>query len=237
MVPLWDENRGYRIPWVNYSLVVINILVFLYETSLGDRLEGFFNQYAAIPAKITPAVAAVFQGDFSAAGLLLPLVTAMFLHGGILHIASNMLYLWIFGDNVEESMGHFNYLLFYLICGVVSIVAQTYLNPNSVIASLGASGAIAGVLGAYIVKFPRAPVQAVFPLGFIPIPFRIPAIWFLGFWFFQQVLNSLATFSVRNVPAMEQGGVAYLAHAAGFVAGVLLVFVFARETDPYKLRR
>ncbi|BAC92204.1 rhomboid family intramembrane serine protease [Gloeobacter violaceus] len=237
MVPLWDENRGYRIPWVNYGLIVTCIAVFIYEISLGEKqLEIFINQYAAVPAVIVPALGAIFQGDLGAVGLLAPLVTAMFLHGGILHLAGNMLYLWIFGDNVEERMGHFGYLAFYLICGVVSILAQTFLESGSKIASLGASGAIAGVLGAYIVMFPRAPVQGIFPLGFIPIPFKLPAVWFIGIWFLQQFLSTLATVNTSNVPDMEEGGVAYFAHAAGFVAGLVLVRVFARETDPYKRR-
>lgn len=234
MVPIWDENRGYRVPWVNYSLILANILVFIYEITLDDKqLESFINHYAAVPAKLTPIIGAVLHGQLNDVGLLLPLITAMFLHGGFLHIAGNMLYLWIFGDNVEDRMGPVGYLIFYLLCGVVSILAQTYLEPTSSIASLGASGAIAGVLGAYIVKFPRAPVQAIFPLGFIPIPFRIPAIWFIGFWFVQQALSSVAALSVRNVPHMDKGGVAYLAHAAGFIVGAVLVNVFARDGDPY----
>lgn len=237
MVPIRDENESYTVPYVNYALIVVNVFVFLYETTLGDRgLERLLYQYAVVPKTLMPALDAVLGGHFNAALGLLPLLTAMFLHGGFLHVAGNMLYLWIFGDNIEERMGHFGYLLFYLFCGVLASLVQSFFNAGSGLPSLGASGAIAGVLGAYIVKFPNVQVRAIFPIGFIPFPFRISAIWFLGFWFFQQALNSYATLGTRTTVGVEQGGVAYLAHASGFLAGVLVAFLLPNP-DPYKQMR
>jgi membrane associated rhomboid family serine protease len=237
MVPIRDENESYTVPYVTYALIALNVLVFLYETTLGERaLERFFYHYAVVPKALMPALGAVLGGNFAAAGGLLPLLTAMFLHGGILHIAGNMLYLWIFGDNVEERMGHVGFLLFYLFCGVIASLVQSFFNAGSAIPSLGASGAIAGVLGAYIVKFPNAQVRAIFPIGFIPFPFRISAVWFLGFWFLQQALNSFASLGAPSTTGVEQGGVAYLAHASGFVAGVLIGLLLPNP-DPYRTSR
>jgi membrane associated rhomboid family serine protease len=237
MVPIRDENESYIVPFVTYALILINIAVFVYELSLNERgLERFFATYAVVPTKLLPTLGALFAGNLGAVDGLLPLLTAMFLHGGFLHIASNMLYLWIFGDNVEERMGHFGFLLFYLVCGVVASLAQSFFNAGSSIPSLGASGAIAGVLGAYIVKFPNAQVRAIFPIGFIPIPFRISAIWFLGFWFVQQALNSFASLSAPSTVGMDQGGVAYLAHASGFLLGVLVALVLPNP-NPYRKYR
>lgn len=239
MVPIRDENPSYNVPYVTYALILINIVVFVYELSLGENsLEGFFNRYAAVSNKIAPAVGELINGDVGAAAQLTPLITAMFLHGGFLHVAGNMLYLWVFGDNVEDRMGHFGFLVFYLLCGALSILVQVFFNPDSSIPSLGASGAIAGVLGAYIVQFPRAKVQAIFPLGFIPIPFNITAIWFLGWWFVQQAFYGVADLGARSAVGMEQGGVAYWAHAGGFVIGAILVFFFVRDPrSPYQRSR
>jgi membrane associated rhomboid family serine protease len=227
MVPIRDDNPSYRTPIITYALILANIGLFFYEMSLGEQLGAFLNQYAVIPAKITAVVQLLLQGKFAALPGLTPLITAMFLHGGFLHVAGNMLYLWIFGDNVEDQLGPVGFLFFYVLCGVGASLIQLYFNPLSQIPNLGASGAIAGVLGAYVVLFPRAKVQAVFPLGFIPIPFKISAIYFLGWWFVQQSLYGVADLGTRTNVGMEQGGVAYWAHAGGFFIGATLVWLFS----------
>ncbi len=150
------------------------------------------------------------------------LITSQFLHGGFLHIAGNMLFLWIFGNNVEDKLGHFKYLFFYLTCGVLAGLSQGYVSPYSEIPSLGASGAIAGVMGAYILRFPQAQILTLIPLGIFITTVRIPAVFFLGFWFVQQALYSFASLNVQTNVGMESGGVAYWAHAGGFVFGFIL---------------
>lgn len=237
MVPIRDDNKTYTLPFINYLLILVNILVFVFELSLEDRaLNRFLMEYAVVPAKLWPVFNHVLNGDLGALPLLLPLLSAMFLHGGFLHVAGNMLYLWIFGDNIEDRLGHFGYLCFYLLCGVFASLVQSVFSPESMIPSLGASGAIAGVLGAYIVKFPRVQVQAIFPIGFIPIPFKISAVWLLGFWFVQQAFNGVASVGTRTMTGVEQGGVAYWAHASGFVIGALIAVLFVRDPDPYRRR-
>jgi membrane associated rhomboid family serine protease len=153
---------------------------------------------------------------------ILTLITSQFLHGSFLHIAGNMLYLWIFGNNIEERLGHFKYLIFYLTCGALAALAQWYFSPFSSIPSLGASGAIAGVMGAYIIRFPHAQILTLIPLGFFITTVRIPAIFFLGFWFVQQAISGVASLDTASNIGMESGGIAYWAHAGGFVFGFIL---------------
>lgn len=150
------------------------------------------------------------------------LITSQFLHAGFLHVAGNMLFLWIFGNNVEDKLGHFKYLFFYLTCGVLASLTQWYFSQNSGIASLGASGAIAGVMGAYILRFPTAEIATLIPLGFFFPVVRIPAFYFLGFWFVQQALYGVAQLEAPANIGMENGGIAYWAHAGGFVFGAIL---------------
>jgi membrane associated rhomboid family serine protease len=229
VVPLNDNNPTKITPYVVYGLIAINVLVFLYELSLSSAaLEQFFFRYAVVPKELTFALN---SGDFS---LLLPelmsLITSQFLHGGFLHIAGNMLFLAVFGNNIEDKMGHIRFLIFYLACGVLAALAQWFFSMNSPIPALGASGAIAGVLGAYIIRFPRARILTLVPLGFFFFTVRIPAIFFLGFWFFQQALLGVASL---NAPSSinAEGGVAYWAHAGGFVFGVLLAPLFGLFSD------
>jgi membrane associated rhomboid family serine protease len=144
------------------------------------------------------------------------------LHGGFLHVAGNMLFLWIFGNNVEDKLGHVKFLIFYLACGILAGLSQWFFSTSSVVPSLGASGAIAGVMGAYILRFPRAEILTLVPLGFFMWTFRVPAFFFLGFWFAQQALYSFASLSVPTNVGMQSGGVAYWAHAGGFVFGAVL---------------
>jgi membrane associated rhomboid family serine protease len=220
VVPLRDDNPTRIVPVVTYAILVINIVVFVYELSLGPDLEAFFRVWAVIPRELS----AYFLGEPT--GLPFPawitLITSQFLHAGLLHVAGNMLFLWIFGNNVEDKLGHVRFLIFYLACGVLAGLAQWFFSSGSVIPSLGASGAIAGVMGAYILRFPRVEVLTLVPLGLFMWTFRIPAIFFLGFWFVQQAFYSVASLNVPANVGMQGGGVAYWAHAGGFIFGAIL---------------
>jgi membrane associated rhomboid family serine protease len=228
MFPISDDNPTRTIPYVTYGLILINILVFLYELSLPeDALEQFFYSTAVVPIELTASL----QGAFEAVGQLpewSTLITSQFLHGGWLHLLGNMLFLWIFGNNVEDELGHAKYLLFYLLCGVLAALTQWFFSPVSEIPSLGASGAIAGVMGAYIVKFPRARILTLISI----FPIRVPAFVFLGLWFVQQAFYSFASLDVPTNIGMESGGVAYWAHAGGFIFGALLGLLFGIRKDP-----
>lgn len=217
MFPIGDENRGQRLkPVVNNALILANVVVFLYEFLLSDRgLVEFIYRWGAVPRQI-------------ADGLELPtLLTSMFLHGGWLHLIGNMLFLWVFGDNVEDTMGHLGYLTFYLLTGVAAALAQVAISPASEVPLVGASGAISGVLGAYIVLFPRGKIRTAFLIYFIPLVFLVPAWIQIGIWIVLQFVNGLASLGVRTQET--GGGVAYFAHIGGFIAGVALVWVFKDE--------
>lgn len=221
MFPINDDNPTSRTAYVTYTLVVLNVLIFIYELSLTPpQLERFFQLYAVIPRELT----ANFNGISVNQPVLEPLtlITSQFLHGGFAHIFGNMLFLWIFGNNIEDQLGHLKYLIFYLACGALAALSQWFFSTQSALPSLGASGAIAGVLGAYILRFPHARVRTLIFLGpFITFP-RIPAIFFLGIWFFQQALYGVASLNVPSNIGMENGGVAYFAHIGGFVFGAIL---------------
>ncbi len=221
MVPLSDRNPTLITPYITYGLIGINCLVFLYELTLSaPQLAAFFDQWAIVPQDLT----ASFAGNLGEQSRpeWITLLTSQFLHGGFLHVGGNMLFLWVFGNNVEDRLGHWRYVLFYLSCGTLAGLTQWYVNMDSMIPSLGASGAIAGVLGAYILRFPRAKVLTLIPLGFLLLSYEIPAWVFLGFWFLQQAFYSVASLGVQTSIGMEQGGIAYWAHAGGFVFGAIL---------------
>jgi membrane associated rhomboid family serine protease len=221
VVPIRDENPTRGTAYVTYALIILNILVFIYEATLmGPRLETFFDTWAIVPSQLTASFAGSPRHSLPAEALTL--VTSQFLHGGILHLGGNMLYLWIFGNNVEDEMGHTRFLIFYLLCGIFAGLAQYFFAADSSIPSLGASGAIAGVLGAYVLRFPQARVLAAIPIFIIFFTFRVPAILFLGFWFVQQAFYGVASFGAPTNIGMESGGIAYWAHAGGFVVGAVL---------------
>ena len=218
MVPLRDNNPISITPYVTYGLFIANIAVFVYQLSLSEpQLERFFHVAAMVPCELSGSCPVIGQ---------LPewmtLFTSQFLHGGFLHIAGNMLFLWIFGNNIEDRLGHIKYLIFYLSCGALAALAQWFFSQNSGIPSLGASGAIAGIMGAYILRFPHAKVLTLIPLGFFLTTFNLPAYLYLGFWFLQQAFFSFASLGVRTNVGMESGGIAYWAHAGGFVVGAVL---------------
>ncbi len=221
MVPIRDKNPTTITPYVTYGLIAVNVLAFLYEASLPPQaLNGFLNLFAVVPRELTQSFSGVTINQPVPEWAFL--ITSQFLHGGFLHLAGNMLFLWIFGNNVEEKLGRFKYLLFYLACGVLASLAQWFFAQDSAIPSLGASGAIAGVMGAYILRFPRVEIVGVIPLGFFFPTFRVPAFFFLGFWFIQQAFYGLASLEAPTNIGMESGGIAYWAHAGGFVFGAIL---------------
>lgn len=231
MVPLRDDNPTQITPYVTYALIAANILVFLYELSLAPpQLERFFQTWAIVPRELT----ASFSGQLPPQPVpeWTTLFTSQFLHGGLLHIAGNMLFLWIFGNNVEDRLGHVKYLIFYLACGALAGLTQWFFSAYSSVPSLGASGAIAGVLGAYILRYPQAKVLTLVPLGIVLVPFRIPAIFFLGIWFAQQLLYGVASLNAPTNIGMEGGGVAYWAHAGGFVFGAILGPLLGLFSEP-----
>ncbi len=221
MVPLKDDNPIRITPYVTYGLIAVNILVFLQEAMLGGpQLDRFFHQWALVPLELTQSFA-VGPSRFSF-NEWQTLISSQFLHGGFLHLGGNMLYLWIFGNNLEEQMGRLRFLLFYLLCGVLAALAQWFFGPDSTVPSLGASGAIAGVMGAYIFRYPTIKILTLVPLGIFFFTARIPAIVYLGIWFVQQALYGLASLQVPTNIGMESGGIAYWAHAGGFVFGAVL---------------
>ena len=215
MIPISDDLRPRRFPIVNYFLIAANVVVFLYELSLGSQLDAFTTQYALIPAQVT---AGIDLGDFR------NIFIGMFLHAGWLHLLGNMLYLWIFGDNVEDRFGHFGYLIFYLFGGVIAAFAHTLLNPTSIVPTVGASGAIAAVLGAYLILFPRSRVYTFIPLGFFTRLTPLPAVLVLGVWFVLQLFNG-----VVSVGTGDMGGTAFWAHIGGFVFGMLMGLLMKRN--------
>ena len=208
MIPIRDSIPTRRVPIVNYALIGANLLVFLLMWLAGPEQERLVYQFALIPASFSNGID---LGDIS------DIFTSMFMHAGIAHIAGNMLYLWIFGDNVEDRLGSFKYLLFYLAGGLVASLTHLLFNPNSQIPTVGASGAIAAVLGAYLIIYPRSRIATFIPLGFFMRLAMVSASVVLGFWFILQLFNGFL-----SIGAADVGGVAFWAHIGGFVAGVVL---------------
>jgi rhomboid family protein len=218
MIPLKDLNPRRSFPFVTLLLIVVNALVFFFELSLPARAgQEFMMEFGMIPARLRLALA---SPRVPLSGAAFPLFTSMFLHGGWLHIIGNMWFLWIFGDNVEDRLGHLRYLGFYLICGVGAGLAHTIFNWNSSLPSVGASGAISGVMGAYIVLFPRSRVLTLVPLIIFWFTVELPAYLILGYWFLIQFFSGLGSLGLK-----QAGGVAWWAHIGGFLLGVFLVGV------------
>jgi len=225
MIPLKDNVPSRTFPLVNVTLILVNCLVFLYELSLGPHLFLFIERYGIIPARFFQPQG--FDAD-TMRGVITPLCSFMFIHGGWLHVVGNMLYLWIFGDNVEDRMGHPGYLLFYISCGIASGLVQLLISPSSQLPIVGASGAIAGVMGAYLLLYPYARVVTLLFFFVIVQVVHIPAFFFLGFWFMLQFFSG--SFSLGG----QEGGVAWWAHIGGFLCGLLLVVPFTRRKKPVR---
>src|SRR6266478_1424409 len=227
MLPLRDDQARYSTPWVNYFLMGLNLLIFFFEASLDRRsLATLIGQFGVVPSHFTAFLAG--SPVYPVLVIALPFFTSMFLHGSWMHVIGNMWFLYIFGDNVEDYLGHFQYLVFYLLVGLIAMATQIVVDPYSRVPTLGASGAIAGVLGAYFVLYPRARVLTWFFVFLI----HIPAWIVLGYWFVLQFLSGTATalaYEGRNV-----GGIAFWAHVGGFVAGVVLIKLFPERQRRYR---
>jgi membrane associated rhomboid family serine protease len=229
MIPLRAENKRRGAAVITTLLIVVNVVVFLYQLSLPPQAgEALVESFGVVPARTAELLEG--PGD-RVEGLrvelaLLPLVTSMFLHGGWLHLLGNMLFLWVFGASVEDRLGHLRYLIFYLICGLGAGVIHIVANWGSALPSIGASGAISGVLGAYIVLFPRSRILTLVPLLFFFFTVRLPALLMLGYWFLIQFLSGVTTLGREN-----QGGVAWWAHIGGFVLGVFIALALREGSN------
>jgi len=216
MIPLKDLNPRRTTPFVTVLIILANVAVFLYQVSLGPRAgQALIYAFGMVPVRVELLLTGHPVAMNQAFG---PLLTSMFLHGGWLHIIGNMWFLWIFGDNIEDTLGHFNYLLFYLVCGVAAGITHTLANLNSTVPAVGASGAISGVLGAYMVLFPGSRVLTLIPLFVIWFTVQLPAVVILGYWFLIQFLSGLG-----SLGAGMEGGTAWWAHIGGFILGAVLV--------------
>jgi rhomboid family protein len=210
VIPLRDVIPSRTVPFVTVSIILLNAAAWFLEISMSqDELHRFLLTYGVVPARFVPVT----------------LLTSMFLHGGWGHVIGNMWYLWIFGDNVEDAFGHGRFLVFYLLCGTTAAIGQIVIEPTSLIPTIGASGAIAGVMGAYFVTYPRSRVLTLIPIFLLNVV-EVPAVVLLGFWFLMQLFNAGAVAAAANT---GQGGVAFAAHVAGFVVGAAGVFVFRKR--------
>ncbi len=225
MIPLRDTNPSSSFPLVTVSIIVVNTLVFLYETGLGRALDRFILVYGFVPA-VYFHVSHVEPWNLPAR--FVPMVSSMFLHGGWMHLIGNMWTLWIFGDNVEDRLGKGRYLLYYFVCGVVACYVHYLTGPRSGVPVVGASGAIAGVMGGYLILFPRARIVTLVPIFIFLQIITVPAVFFLAFWFLLQLLNGTVASA-----ASFGGGVAWWAHVGGFTAGALMTLPKRREHYSY----
>lgn len=216
MFPLYDLNRSSSRPIVTAFLITVNILVFLYEVSLDPySRHHFISEFGVVPARLQ----------------LFDFVTSMFMHGGWMHIIGNMWFLWIFGDNVEDILGRGRFLIFYLACGIFAALAQILVSSDSRVPMIGASGAIAGVMGAYVMKFPHARVVTLIPIIIFFTTIEVPAILMLVYWFLIQLFSGLGSVSDMN---LSQGGVAFFAHVGGFIAGMVLIKIFPTKRPQWR---
>ena len=228
MIPLRDDQPTFSTPFVNYFLIALNVVVFFWELQQGHRaLNSFMFEFGVVPHRTLAVLTGHAYGGLATA--VLPLFTSMFLHASFLHVAGNMLFLCIFGDNIEDYLGHFTYLFFYLASGVAAGVTHILLNQGSRAPLVGASGAIAGVMGAYFILYPRARVLIWFPPIFL---FHAPAWLMLGYWFVGNFLSGTVTAIAET--SQTSGGIAFWAHVGGFVAGVVMINVFSERPHRYR---
>lgn len=215
MIPLRDANPTRTVPLVNYTIIILNVLAFFVELMLGKHLEEFIFHFGVVPARFMHDIVQ-FQIGVST---VLPFFSSMFLHGGWMHLIGNMLFLHIFGDNVEDRFGHGRYFIFYLLSGLAAALTQISINPTSEIPMIGASGAIAGVMGAYVFMFPQAKVKTLVPVFMFLQIVELPAFLFLGIWFLMQIFSGIMAWGIGG----DAGGVAWWAHIGGFAAGAALL--------------
>jgi membrane associated rhomboid family serine protease len=236
MIPLKDDVPSRTFPIVNITFIVLNVIAFIIELSMGKRLDAFIQMYGVVPVKYFYEGFDFGGGNvhyFTTAERIVPLFTSMFLHGGWLHLIGNMLYLWIFGDNVEDRMGHLRYVFFYILCGLAASAAHILTNQRSPVPTVGASGAIAGVLGAYLMLYPRARVIVLIPIFVFMEVVQLPAVFVLGFWFVMQLFQGTLSLAAASTAT---GGVAWWAHIGGFVFGMLMIQIF-KKRERYLVER
>jgi membrane associated rhomboid family serine protease len=225
VIPLHDDTPTQSTPFVTFALIISCVLVFLYEVRLPEPVaEAFIYRYGAIPAVVFGRSSLPIEPAIPA---YLTILTSMFLHGGWMHLIGNMLYLWIFGNNVEDVMGPVKFTIFYITCGVLAAFSHALIDPSSGLPMVGASGAISGVLGAYLLLFPRAQVLVLLPLGIVSRVMYVPAALVLGLWFVMQLLSGSISLGQTG------GGVAFFAHIGGFLAGMALIGLFKRPDVPF----
>lgn len=225
MIPLRDEIKSHRVPIINTLIIILNVLVYAFQwLTAPDQAITLIYQFAFIPSNFLSAPTNLIN--------IRNIFTAMFMHAGLLHLGGNMLYLWIFGDNVEDTLGHIPYLFFYLVAGVGATLAHVFTNPGSSIPTVGASGAIAAVLGAYLVLYPRSRILTFIPIGFFMTLKLVPAAIVLGVWFILQLFHG-----VLSLGGPDIGGTAFWAHIGGFVIGVLFALIFMKPRQARQKRR
>lgn len=217
MIPLRDENPTSTFSFVTLSIIILNVFVFAYELSLGSGFRDAVGLFAVTPYNIT---------HLSSPLVLITLVTSLFFHANFAHLLGNMLYLWVFGNNIEDRLGHLRFILFYLVCGVIATLGHIITAPESSMPLIGASGAVSGVLGAYILLYPRAKVLVLIPLFFFWRIVKLQALWFLLFWIILQFLYGTTSYALMNVS--DKGGVAWFAHIFGFFAGMIFLGIFLK---------
>lgn len=233
MIPLKDDNPTTTTPFVTYAIIAVCVFVFILEIGSNSYNSGkLFYSYGLVPAVLTGK--AELPSHLAALPAELTLLTSMFMHGGFMHLIGNMLYMWIFADNIEDDLGKGKFLIFYILSGVGAALAQVFMDVNSQVPMIGASGAIGGVLGAYLISYPHSKVLVLIPLGFFSQIIKIKALYVLGFWFVLQFINS-------SLSSGTGGGVAYAAHIGGFISGIILLLIFKnknkkiiKEKDIYK---
>lgn len=221
MIPLRDENPTKTFPFVTIAIIALNVLVFAYELSLGDLLENQIMHWAVIPYQLI---------HIDRPFVILTLITSLFLHGGFAHIIGNLLYLWVFGNNIEDRLGHIRFIFFYLACGIMASLGQVIANVNSPVPMIGASGAISGVLGAYLLLYPRAKVLVLIPLFYYWRIAKVSAGWFLVFWIILQFFYGTTSYVLMET-AHRGGGVAWFAHIAGFFAGLIFLKLLLKQKN------
>ncbi|MBV8355287.1 MAG: rhomboid family intramembrane serine protease [Candidatus Eremiobacteraeota bacterium] len=231
MIPLGSDLRAPVFPFITYGLIAANVLVFIQEISVA-KPDAFINAYAAIPYDITHGVVLASPSPPIPA---LTLVTSMFVHAGLAHIFFNMLFLLVFGPDVEYACGHVGYLVYYFVCGIIGGLTQVFIDPGSHVPAIGASGAIAGVLGGYILTYPTSSIRTIVPIGCFPLFLRVPAVLLIGLWAGSQFLSGWGTISQRALHS-QTGGTAYFAHIGGFASGAILIGLFRRRTTPRRYR-
>jgi membrane associated rhomboid family serine protease len=218
MIPIRDNNPKGYFPFINYIFIVLNIYIFFKQPVNGEALKTFFYTYGVIPENLSNIFSHLINQKFS---VLLSLITSIFVHGDLLHLIGNMLFLWVFGDNIEYVLGHIKYIFFFLLCGIMATLTQFFISPHSTLPIIGASGAISGILGAYLFKFPSNRVTVLFILFIFIRTIKVPAIVVLGFWFFYQIIQGYFFWEKQGM-----GGVAWFAHIGGFISGIILIKVF-----------